>query len=332
MPVSVFFSLTRNTFRECLREPVFFLILASTLLLVLSFPLFTFFAFDRQIWTILESSMAAVMFLGFAAAVICTNSCVQREMKNGTLLLLLSKPVSRFTFLLAKVTGITGAMIVFSVICCTAVMTVVLASISPFLFDAKVMLSFFGVCILCLIFGAARNYFTGASFTENTIFALLPALPAYYAIFYSILQSRLGRMDSHDTVSLTFVNFSEQLPVMLLLLLAIVLMGIITTATALHFSFLSNLVFCTILFLGGLLVGPWSQALFGSESFRGDLFSTLLPNWQLFWMAYPVSEGTAIPLSYAGWMTLYVIAYGMIWVIWAGVTFQCTELAKDSRV
>ena len=330
--MSVFFSLTRNTFRECLREPVFFLILASTLLLVLSFPLLTFFSFDRQIWTILESSMAAVLFLGFAAAVICTNTCVQREMKNGTLLLLLSKPVSRFTFLLAKVVGIAGCMIVFSVICCTTVMTVILASISPFLFDAKVMLVFFGVCILCLVFGAARNYFTGASFTENTIFAMLPALPVCYGVFYQILQSRLNMMDPHDTVSLTFVHFSEQLPVMFLLLLAIVLMGIITTATALHFSFPGNLVFCTILFLGGLLIGPWIQSLFGSGSFWGGLFSALLPNWQLFWMAYPVSEGTAIPASYVGLMTLYVIVYGTIWVIWAGVTFQGTELAKDSRV
>ena len=330
--MSVFFSLTRNTFRECLREPVFFLILASTLLLVLSFPLLTFFSFDRQIWTILESSMAAVLFLGFAAAVICTNTCVQREMKNGTLLLLLSKPVSRFTFLLAKVAGIAGGMIVFSVICCTAVMIMSLASISPYLFDSKVLLTFFAVCAVCCVFGAVRNYFSGASFTENAILALLLAMPLFYLIFYHILLNRIGSLDAHASAGLTFVHFTTILPSMLLLLLAIVLMGMISTAMALHFSFASNLVFCSALFLVGLVAGQWIKSVFGAGSFWGGLLSSLLPNWQLFWMAYPLSNETAVPASYVGWMTLYVVVYGMIWVIWAGVTFQCTELAKDSRV
>ncbi len=328
----VFFSLTRNTFRECLREPVFFLILISALLLIFSFPLFTFFTFNLQVWAILESSMATTMFLGFVAAVICSNTCIHRETKNGTLLLLLSKPVSRFTFLLAKVAGIGGAMIIFAVICTTASMTMVLASMNPFLFDSNIMLSFAGVCAACCIFGAARNFFTGASFAENAVLALFLALPGYYAICYKYLGSRLAMIDPHEAQAFTLVPFSTMLPAMLLLLLALILMSMITTATALHFSFLNNLVLTTVLFLGGLTASPWLRERYGEESLWANLCGTLLPNWQNFWMAYPVSHDITIPLHYVGWMTLYVVFYGMIWIIWAGVFFHSTELAKDSRI
>lgn len=328
----VFFSLTRNTFRECLREPVFFLILASALLLILSFPLFTFFTFNLQVWAILESSMAATMFLGFIAAVICSDACMHREAKNGTLLLLLSKPVSRFTFLLAKVAGIAGCMIVFSVICAIASMTMVLASANPFLVDNYVLLPFVGVCVACGIFGAGRNFFSGASFAENTIYSLFLALPVFYAIMYNILKSRIHQIDPHEIQGLTFVPCSTLLPAMLLLLLAIVLMSMITTATAQRFSLLTNLVFTAVLLLGGLTANAWFRERLGEDSFWADLCGVLFPAWQNFWMAYPVSHDIAIPLPYVGWMALYVVFYGMIWVIWAGVLFHGSELAKDSRV
>ena len=328
----VFFSLTRNTFRECLREPVFFLILASTLMLIFSFPLFTFFMFDRQVWAILESSMATTVFLGFVAAVICSNTCVHRETKNGTLLLLLSKPVSRFTFLLAKVTGIAGGMIIFSVIGTVASMVMVLASASPFQVDSKVLLSFAGICVACCIFGAARNFFSGASFSENTILALFLVLPFYYAIFYKYLNGLFQMLDPHEAGGITLVPFTAMLPAMLLLLLAVVLMGMITTATALHFSFLNNLLLTTILFLGGLAAKPWLTERYGEDSFLANMCSVLLPCWQNFWMAYPVSHDMPIPLSYVAWMAVYVVFYGMIWIIWAGVKFHSTELAKDSRI
>lgn len=328
--MSVFFTLTRNTFRECLREPVFFLILASTLLLILSFPLFTFFAFHRQLWTILESSMAATLFLGFAAAVICSNACIQREMKNGTLLLLLSKPVSRFTFLLAKVTGIAGGMIVFSLISCTACMLITLAVINPYSFDTPLLLSFLGTLAACCLFGAGRNYFSGASFTENSIFAMLLGIPLCYVIFYNMFLGQINELPPEQASTVTFVPFLDILPVMVLLLLAILLMGAISTALALRLSFLGNMICCLILFLAGLVVSPWLKGNWGDGFFTG-LINALIPNWQHFWMSYPLSHETTIPASYVGMMAIYAVVYGAIWILWAGVSFQCTELAKDSR-
>lgn len=275
--------------------------------------------------------MAATLFLGFAAAVICTNTCIQREMKNGTMLLLFSKPVSRITFLLAKVSGITGGMIVFSVICCVTTMIMVLASTSPYLSDFRIILSFVGVCVACCIFGAVINYIFGTSFSECTILSLLVTLPVFYLCFYQLLQGWLSQMPAEEAEMLTLVPFSSLLSAMLLLLLAIVLMGMITTAAALHLSFLSNLVFCAVLFIAGLTVSPLIKEQFGEDSILSGLLCALIPNWQQFWMSYPLSCGTIIPGSYVGWMALYVLVYGMIWVIWAGVSFQSSELAKDSR-
>lgn len=329
--MSVFFALTRNTFRECLRERVFFLILASTLLLIISFPVLTFFAFHMQAWAVLESSMAAILVMGFLAAVICSNASLRQETQTGTLLLLLSKPVSRFTFLLAKVAGIAGAMVIFVLICGTAAMTMTLTTVSTFNVDTKVLLPFFGLCAACFIYGGIRNYYSGVSFSENTIYSLLLTTPLYYLIFYLFLCGRVAMLPETTRAGMVLIPCSELLPAMFLLLLAIMLMAMISTALALRFSFLTNLICCFLLFLMGLVANPWIREQFGSDSFIGNLLCTLIPNWQHFWMAYPLSKQIIIPAGYVGSMIIYVICYGALWITWAGVSFQCAELAKDSR-
>lgn len=328
----VFYQLTRNTFRECLREPVFFLILATALFLIASFPVCTFFSFQRQLWTVLESCMAATMFLGFTAAILSANTCVRREMQNGTMLLLLSKPVSRVTFIVAKAAGIMGAMLVFSVICCTATALMTLVSINAFQFDQGTLLIFLLICACCGIYGAVRNYLSGASFPEHCTLALFLTLPVYYLILYRYLYAQVLRLGPEEINMVTFVPFSGLFPVLMLLVLAILLMGMIAAAMATRFSFLTNLIFCLGIFLGGLVSGPGLKALFGKGSFLAALSNALIPNWQHFWMANPLVHGYQVPGAYVLWMLLYVFIYGSLWILWAGAGFYDTELAKDSRI
>lgn len=112
--MAVFHQLTLNAFRECLREPVYFLTLIVAVLLIGAMPATTLFVFRQQLWMVLDNALALTLLLGFIAAVLCSTHCIRREMTNGTVLLLLSKPVSRISFIASKVIGIDVAMAVFA--------------------------------------------------------------------------------------------------------------------------------------------------------------------------------------------------------------------------
>ena len=86
-----FFKIASNTFKESVREPVFCLLLVCALVLIAHFPSVALFVFYEQLKTVVDSSMATSMLFGLFAAVLASSHTVAQEMRNGTVLLLLSQ-------------------------------------------------------------------------------------------------------------------------------------------------------------------------------------------------------------------------------------------------
>lgn len=323
----IFFHLTRNTFRECLREPVFFVILLSTLMLTGFSPASTLFVFRNQLWMVLDSAIALTLLAGFTAAVLCASHCIRREMANGTVPLLLSKPVPRVAFILAKITGINGALMVFGCICAAATLIAGLVAADAFHFDTTGMLLYFAVIGGACLFGALRNYYAHAPFFSNAVAAMLCLLPLFALFYYFQRRSLILAGQVLDPNS--FIWFTELFPALLLVFAALWIMGAIASALATRFSFLANLLICLVLFLAGLFSGPVLNSVFADHPVFCALSRALFPNWQYFWMGDPLSDRTPIPGSYVLLAALYAILYSLIWSAWAAAAFQNTEPAGD---
>ena len=106
-----------NTFKESVREPIFSLLLLCAVLLIANFPFVSIFVFYDQVKLVVDSSMATTMLFGLFAAVLCASHTVSREMRDGTVLLLFSKPIHRATFILGKIAGIMVASLLFVLVC-----------------------------------------------------------------------------------------------------------------------------------------------------------------------------------------------------------------------
>ena len=83
-----FFKITSNTFKESVREPIFFLMLFAALVLIGHYPSAALFVFSEQLKLVVDSSMATSLIFGLVAGVLCASHTVAREMRNGTVLLL----------------------------------------------------------------------------------------------------------------------------------------------------------------------------------------------------------------------------------------------------
>jgi len=105
-------AITRNTFREGVRQPVLYVLvgLGSALLLASSF--FTLFSFGEEAKLIKDMGLATITLLGLIVALFTSSSVVADEIDKKTVLTVLCKPVTRAQFVLGKFLGIVATALV----------------------------------------------------------------------------------------------------------------------------------------------------------------------------------------------------------------------------
>jgi ABC-type transport system involved in multi-copper enzyme maturation permease subunit len=252
--MGILFQIAKNTFRECLREPVYLLNLLSTLVLIgILPPLATLFVFrnndltvriEEQTKMITDSGMAAMLVAGWVAAVLAASHAISREIANGTALLMMSKPVNRVIFVSGKMLGILGILTVFCYLSSIAVLLAVQVAIRDnFHQNNTVLAILFGAIALGCVIGALVNYVNGSSFCMNTVCALLVTITLALIIVY------LQPQRANDAGRLYY----PAIPALFLMMFAVFAMGMFATAMSTRFDTIANLMCCTIVFMVGLV-------------------------------------------------------------------------------
>jgi ABC-type Na+ efflux pump permease subunit len=115
-PDHAFFSLNRvgaiarNTFDDLVRQKVFHFVVAFALVLI-GFSLFqSGISFQHQANTLRGACFGAMTIFSSLLAVLATAQVLPRDLEDRTLYTILSKPVSRFEYLVGKLSGIIGIL------------------------------------------------------------------------------------------------------------------------------------------------------------------------------------------------------------------------------
>ena len=313
-----FYHVARNAFRESLREPIFFLLLSSAVMLIGLFPTLSLFVFKEQIKLVIDSSMATTMVFGLIAAVLCASHTVSREIRNGTVLLLMSKPVPKGNFILAKIAGIIAALSVFVFICNVASLISLRIARDQFQLDFFTMYVYYGLLLAATVFGAVRNYILRRSFASSAVVGML-VLMTVAVLFYYFL--------SKDVTL-----YSGVMPAFILIFFSVWIMGVITVTLSTRFDIVPNLTICSVLFFSGLVsdyfFGKTAEEYFISAS---SIFYALIPNWQFFWLADALASSKHIPAEYLFWTGLYCVIYMSFCSYLAVIMFRNKEIGGSVR-
>ena len=129
----------------------------------------------------------------------------------------------------------------------------------------------------------------------------------------------------------TYMAPDVLLPALCLLFFAVWIMGVISSALATRMEIVGNLMVCLLLFLTGMVLHYFAAKAFGTGSAGALLCTSLVPNWQSFWMADVLANRSHIPASYFIWTLIYSVLYCAAWIGWAFFLFQDSELARDTR-
>ena len=317
------FKIAFNAFRESLREPVYCLMLLAALLLISAYPALAVFAFSQQLKLVIDSSMATGLLFGLIVAVLSASSTVSREMRNGTVLLLLSKPVSRWSFILGKILGVTAAVTLFTLLCNFGCIVVVYVTIDQFNYEKYLHIGFLAVIVLGALAGMVANFVRGSSFPEICTYALTALLTVFSLALLKFGKAPQGVIVSDLVKALVLVNF------------ACIAMATIAVVSATRLDVVPNMCVCSAVFFLGLLSSYLFKQFENTKSEALKQILTVLysifPNWQFFWLVDAIALKKTIPIGYVGMAALYMALFVAIASMWAVVLFQNKEVAGDTR-
>ncbi|HRI14610.1 MAG TPA: hypothetical protein PLX89_16565 [Verrucomicrobiota bacterium] len=295
--------IANNTFRELVRQPFFLLMMTAGAGFIVFLACVPYFGFGDDPKMVKDMALAVVLLAGLLLSVLCASSSVAQEIRQGTALTVLSKPVGRMTFLLGKYLGLAVAVLVFTY---TLMLAVLLAS--RMAFDAygsadTTSLGIFaaGIAVAYLAAGFG-NFFLRRQFVADAVVttAIASTLALVIVSQFTSLERAFEGPAQVDW---------RLLPAGVLVLFALWLAAALALACSTRLDTIPTLAICSGFFLLGLV----SDYFFGGPASRGlwwgEVAYAVVPNWQQFWAADALENNKTIPWSYVGQSAAYLVAY-----------------------
>src|SRR3954454_13224105 len=183
-----FLTIAANAFMELVRQPVFLLLMTTSVVFEIFLATPYYFAFGDEPKLVKSSTLAVMLLAGLFGAVLNASASLAREIRTGTVLAVLSKPVGRAQFLLAKYLGLMGAL---TLLAYANLVACLLASRMAFDAYGSTDLFAVGVFVLALVLaylmGGFSNFFLRRPFVSDAVFALLLMLTVAFVVinFYT---------------------------------------------------------------------------------------------------------------------------------------------------
>src|ERR1041385_7880656 len=271
-----FASIATNAFMELIRQPVFLLLMTSSALFCVFLASIHYFGFGDDPKLVKDSVLAVMLLVGLLGAVLSASNTLAREIRTGTALSVLAKPVGRGPFLLAKYAGLAAALAVLNYINMMAALTA-----SRMTFDAygsadlRALGIFFGALLFAYIAGGFANYFLRRPFVSDALFGVVIMITLAFFII-----NALPKINPNSEGGVTDWRM---VPASVLILFALWILAGLALACSTRLEMISTLAICSGVFVLGLM----SDYVFGTRVRDGAAWANIpyaaLPNWQLFW-------------------------------------------------
>jgi len=288
---------------ELIRQPVFLLLTTSSAVFCIFLASIPYFAMGDDPKLAKDSVLAVMLLAGLLGAVLCASASLAREIRAGTALAVLAKPVGRAQFLLAKYAGLAGALAVLTYVNLLAALLA-----SRMAYDAYgdtdwlALWIFYGAIALAYSMGGFANYFLRRPFVSDAVLGLvLMATLAFIVINF------LDKEGKPQPFAMGIDWRMAQASI--LILLALLILAALALVCSTRLEIISTLAICSAAFLVGLMSDYLLSGRAKDGSWWASILYTLIPNWQNFWVADALVEGKKIPWSYVGKSMGYAAAY-----------------------
>ena len=291
IPLRKFLAIAGLTTLEALRQPFALLLTATSVLAIALMPVLLMHTMGEAQKLVQDSALALHFVCGLLLGGYAASAALGREIRRGTLATVLSKPVERGIFFLAKFSGVAGVLILFSIATGITTMLAGHMAADPYNSETTLSLCLYIAPYAAFIIAGILNYALHRPFV-STAFMLLVVLLAGIFAFAALTGNVAWRL----------------LPASLCISLATLVLAGIALALITRLDLVPTLAVCTVIFLVGLM----TDHLLGRTAETNHLAAlayNLIPNWQHFWLADALTGEGTIPWRYVGWVEIYATFY-----------------------
>ncbi len=353
-------TIARNTFIEAIRQPIFVVLIAVGLLLMLLNPQLAAYTMEDDNKLLIDLGLSTIFVVSLLLSAFTATGVLAHEIEQKTVLTVVSKPVARPTFVVGKFLGVAAAIAVaYYVLSLAFILTIrhqVQQRASDYL-DQPVVI--FGLLAVLAAFAVAAfgNYMYRWVFTSS--------LTAGLVVGGTIATALVLLIDKEWAFQSPLTEFTKegsqlgQIIVGLLLIYeAVLLLTAVAIAASTRLGQIMTLVICVGVFFMGLISNSLSQwanerigltsvqaatigvfesfgVIFTAEqlSFGSRLIYALakllylaLPNLQFLWPADAITQGNPFTLGHVATVTGYAVLYCTAVLAVAVILFQKREV------
>ena len=317
-----FTTIATNAFMELVRQPVFLLLMTGSALFEIFLATPYYFAFGDEPKLVKNSVLAVMLLTGLFGAVLSASASLAREIRAGTALAVLSKPVGRAQFLLAKYAGLVGALTVLTYVNLVAALVAGRMAFDAYGGTDLPAVGIFAAGVAAAFaLGGFSNFFLRRPFVSDAVFALVFMVTlAAFVIFQFTTQ----KQSAYEMAAVDW----RMVPAAVLILFALWILAALALACSTRFEMIPTLTICSAFFLVGLM----SDYFFGRPAEKGVWWGTVLysviPNWQNFWLADALDSGlSTFHWGYVSKAFAYVVCYAGAALALAVALFEDRELS-----
>jgi ABC-type transport system involved in multi-copper enzyme maturation permease subunit len=315
------FTITKNTLIETLRQPVYAIIIFTALFMFIVSPPMTMYTMSDDSKLLREIGLSTLFLASLFIAIFSASGAVADEIENKTITTVLSKPVQRPIFIIAKFFGVAGAVALAHYICTIALLMAIrhgvmeTASDEP---DWTVISTGLAVLFLAFSLSAFFNYVYDWKFS-STAMVLMGVFGTFGMVFLCLINREWQFAPQENGINALDVYGS------ILLLLAAIVIAALAVAFSARFNIVVTLSACIGVFLLGL-VSDYVFGRYAETKIWAKIGRFLVPNLQVFWISDAIYEGSVVPLKYIVISAFYAVCYTTAILLVAIALFQRRQI------
>jgi len=309
-----------NTFRESVRQPVYWAVVILTALLMALSVVFAGFALGEESKLVRDAGLTSITIAGLLLAIFLSSSVVAGEIEKRTALTVLCKPVRRFHFILGKYLGIILAIFVAYVILAIILLLTVWWYESPVDYSALLRAWWTGQPLHLRQLYFFSGHYADLSFAGKPLPFSEIAACFRCDLRYFIYPSRSGG----DYV------FPNLLTGVFLSLCEVSVLTSFALAVSTKASMILNVCATFSLFILGHQAGYLIHLVSGGS--EAQFFPTLLllriiPNFELLNYASDIAFDQIVPIKLVVQLAMYTLGWITWFLLLANILFAQRELA-----
>ncbi len=319
------YAIISNTFTETLRQPIYYVVIFTTILVLVFSPMLAMFTLDDDNLLLKDIGLSTLLVAGLFLSVFASTSVLTDEIENKTVLTVLSKTVSRPLFVIGKFFGIASAILLaqylLSMVLIMVTRTGVMQTASD---DPDPVVLTLGCTGLgaAFIIALAGNYFYKWRFTSTAIILK--------TIFATIIIGTLYFLDREWHYEPSAHNIqADLLGPMLLMIMASIILTAVAVAASIRFNLFATLFICICVFLLGAtlqyILGPIA-AQPGIAHYFAWTALAIVPSINIFVVTNAIYTESGIPWNYIAQSALYALLYIMAILMFAIALFRRREI------